>query len=552
MDYLKNYEIWQKRAKDKDIIRQLALMQDDENAKKNAFYKDLEFGTAGLRGTMGAGTNCLNVYTIIKTTQGIADYMKTKGFNVACVTYDSRLNSELFSQTVAQVFASNNIKCHITKGCKPTPFLSYMTRELNCDIGVNVTASHNPKEYNGYKVYGFDGCQITDAAAEEITEYIERVDPFEVKVVSLDDAAASGYVQYVTVDLEERYLSEVEKQSLSRADGIKVAYTPLNGAGYEFVPALLQRRGAQVHTVAEQGFADGNFTTCPYPNPEFPETLTLARKLAEEKNCDIVIGTDPDSDRIGVSVKSEGKFVQLTGNEVGILLCDYILSSLKAQQKLPEHPVIVKTIVTTGLIDRLAADYGAEVVDVLTGFKYIGTVIGKLEQSGERDRYVFGFEESCGYLKGTYVRDKDAVVASMLVAEMAASLKKQGLTLKDRLDALYKTYGKFLHKTFSYRFEGAEGAEEKRRFLENLRRNPVTEIAGSKVVFTRDYLTQTEVDLPKSDVMTFLAENGSKLIVRPSGTEPMVKNYVTVVGTEEENQRAIVNVKSQLDAMYGK
>ncbi len=547
------FEEWLHKATDKTVHNQLLAMRGDKTAINNAFYKNLEFGTAGLRGTMGAGTNCLNVYTIIKTTQGVANCMKAHHNATACVTYDSRLNSPLFGRTVAQVLATNGIKCYITKECQPTPFLSYMVRQLHCDLGINITASHNPSQYNGYKIYDCKGCQLTDDDANEMTGYIEKVDPFGVQLEDFDQLLAQGRIEYTTVELEKQYLDAVMQQNLNAGDGISVVYTPLNGTGHIMVPKVLKTIGVNtISVVPEQSQPDGNFTTCPYPNPEKSEALAYALKLAEQQNSDIVIGTDPDCDRLGVAVRHNGKYQRLTGNEVGVLLCQYILQSLKERNALPDKAIVVKTIVSSTLADKVAEQYGAQVRDVLTGFKYIGNVIAELEEVGQSNRYVFGFEESCGYLKGTYVRDKDAVVAAMLVAEMTATYKKQGKTLVDILNELYDKFGTYEHLTVSYQFEGAEGAKKKDSLLNNIRRDGFESIAQSKVVDTCDYSTQTKYNLPKANVLKYNMANGSQLIIRPSGTEPLIKNYITVSGTKKENKKVLDAIGKQLDSIYKK
>lgn len=433
-----------------------------------------------------------------------------------------------------------------------------MVRRLDCDLGINVTASHNPSAYNGYKVYDNHGCQLTDDAANEVTSYIEQVDMFERPLPKFDDyiktnlrdkkLIVSGIDKLYDGDYADCVLDEV----MYKSRVLNVAYTPLNGAGHRIVPLVLKKGVKNLYVVPEQSYPDGNFTTCPYPNPEKAEAMSLVIKLAEEKKADIAIANDPDSDRLGVAVNDGEKFVRLTGNEVGVLLVDYVLSQLKQNGKLPEDPIIVKTIVTSKMADAVAAKYGVKVVDVLTGFKYIGDVINKLEQKGEKKRFVFGFEESCGYLKGTYVRDKDGVVAAALVAECASYYKRQGKTLLDRMNELYDEFGNYLLETVSYRFEGADGAEVKRQLLDNLRGNPLKEVAGEEVCAYCDFLTQTEYDLPKSNVMRFNCKDGSQLIVRPSGTEPLIKCYITTVGDKQTSKRRLEAIKSCLDKMFAK
>ncbi len=545
------YEEWLKKVTDEDVKRGLAAMADDPERIENCFYKDLEFGTGGLRGELGAGSNCLNIYTIRRVTQGIADSMKHYGQKVACVSCDSRNYSELFKETVAEVFAKNGIKTYITKELMPTPFLSYITRNYQADIGVMITASHNPAKYNGYKVYGSDGCQLTDNAANELIGYIENVDPFEVSTGSLDEYIAAGLVNYVDDAVIEKYLETVFGQHINMADGLDVTYSALNGTGYKLVPEMLRRMNVKtLSLVDEQCHPDGNFPTCSYPNPEKPEALALGIETAKKNRSDILIATDPDADRVGTAVLHGGEYVLLTGNEVGVLLTDYLLSMKKANNTLSPRPVIVKTIVTTDLVRKVAAEYDAEIFDVLTGFKYIGDVIGKLERKGEENRYVLGFEESYGYLSGTYVRDKDAVNASMLVAEMTAYYKKKNMTLVDRLNEIYDRFGYYEHKLISFDFPGADGQAKLSRLLAQLRADLPRELAGRKVVKVIDYLTQTEADLPKSNVLSFTADDGTKLIIRPSGTEPIIKMYLTATKSKHENEEIFAKMQKMLEQIF--
>ena len=545
------YEEWLKKVTDEDVKRGLAAMADDPERIENCFYKDLEFGTGGLRGELGAGSNCLNIYTIRRVTQGIADSMKHYGQKVACVSCDSRNYSELFKETVAEVFAKNGIKTYITKELMPTPFLSYITRNYQADIGVMITASHNPAKYNGYKVYGSDGCQLTDNAANELIGYIENVDPFEVSTGSLDEYIAAGLVNYVDDAVIEKYLETVFGQHINMADGLDVTYSALNGTGYKLVPEMLRRMNVKtLSLVDEQCHPDGSFPTCSYPNPEKPEALALGIETAKKNRSDILIATDPDADRVGTAVLHGGEYVLLTGNEVGVLLTDYLLSMKKANNTLPPRPVIVKTIVTTDLVRKVAAEYDAEIFDVLTGFKYIGDVIGKLERKGEENRYVLGFEESYGYLSGTYVRDKDAVNASMLVAEMTAYYKKKNMTLVERLNEIYDRFGYYEHKLISFDFPGADGQAKLSRLLAQLRADLPRELAGRKVVKVIDYLTQTEADLPKSNVLSFTADDGTKLIIRPSGTEPIIKMYLTAAKSKHENEEIFAKMQKMLEQIF--
>lgn len=547
-NYTKEYKIWLTKATDSSVRESLVKM--DEQEIRNAFSKDLEFGTGGLRGIMSAGTDRMNVYTVYRATEGLAAYMRDNGFTACAVTYDSRLNSQLFSQVVAATLASRGITVYITKECMPTPFLSFMVRYLKCDMGVNITASHNPSEYNGYKAYDSNGCQLTDAAARAVTNCIEAVDMFAEPIPSFDDYLGDKII-YCDDVVEQAYVSAVLNESIGKVEGITAVYTPLNGVGYRIVPNVLKAVGlTDLYTVAEQAYPDGRFTTCPYPNPEKAEALNLAIKLAQEKNADIVIATDPDSDRLGVAVNTGDGFVQLNGNEVGVILSDYILSTLKAQGKLPDNPLIVKTIVTSAMVDAVVKKYGAAVTDVLTGFKYIGDVINKLERNGQEKHYVFGFEESCGYLKGTYVRDKDGVIAAMLVAECASLCKKHGITLVDYVKRLYSEFGNYYLKTISYRFDGVDGGAVKEKLLADLRVKPFEKLGESPIVKTCDYLTQTEFDLPRSNVFRFNSADGSQLIIRPSGTEPLIKCYITTVGNGNQTMERYAAIKSQIDAMF--
>ena len=551
MKEYEKYALWCERVTDKAVKAQLEKMRGDDKAIVNAFYKELEFGTGGLRGELGAGTNCLNIYTIRKVTQGIADCMKKYGYGKVAVSRDSRINSDLFADTAAEVFAVNGITAYITKELMPTPFLSFMTRELGADIGVMITASHNPSKYNGYKVYGSDGCQLTDARATEMTGYIDAVDPFDVRVRPLAECLKEGSVRYIDDALIDRYIAAVKEQCLDSAEGVKAVYTALNGTGYKLVPRILEETGvSEVIKVDEQCRPDGNFPTCPYPNPEKPEALKLGLELAKQRGADILIATDPDADRIGIAAKTDGGYRLLTGNETGVLLTDYIFARRAQNGTLPEKPVLVKTIVTTELGFKVAEKYNPETYDVLTGFKYIGDVIGKLEKKGEAGRFVFGFEESYGCLAGTYVRDKDAIVASMLVAGMAAYYKRAGKTLVDRINELYDLFGTYQHKLVSKEFPGAEGHTKMQTLLENLRKNIPDSLAGSPVTEVVDYLTQDKVDLPRSNVLSFRTESGVRLIVRPSGTEPLIKFYITASRTPDENAVIIASVINWLDKTF--
>ncbi len=552
MNYIDKYNEWCQKVTDIELQRQLRDMSDSE--KQEAFDGDLSFGTAGLRGIMSVGTARMNVYTVYRATEGLARYMDAHGMKSTAITYDSRNNSKRFCELAAATLASHGIKVYLTAECMPTPYLSYMVRELHCDTGVNVTASHNPAEYNGYKVYDATGCQLLDEDAAEVTRYIETVTLFD-RPLPLFEEYEGNLVQYTDRLLEEMYIDRVlqERLTFDLSEDLSVVYTPLNGAGYRIVPETLHRAGLKELTVvAEQEYPDGNFPTCPYPNPEKTETLMLAMKLASEKHADIIIANDPDCDRLGVAAWDGKEYRRLSGNEVGVLLADFVLTELQKANSLPIKPVLVKTIVTTPMLDALAKQFGAEVRDVLTGFKYIGNVINILESQGCADRYLFGFEESCGYLKGSYVRDKDGVIAALLVAECASVLKSRGKTLVSRLEELYQAHGYYFQNTISYRFDGISGAEKKERLLAALRKESFVALGNSPVTETCDFLTQTEYDLPKADVLRLRSADGSQLIIRPSGTEPLIKCYITVKGDKQSNNARYEAIKHAMDEFFAK
>lgn len=543
-NYYEQYLRWVKNAEQPEVKSQLRKMQNDAELIQNCFYKNLQFGTGGLRGIMNAGTNCLNYYTVAKTTQGIANYMTERALNKVAVTYDSRNNSQYFAQTVATVFAANGISVFITSECRPTPFLSFAVRCLSCDIGINITASHNPSEYNGYKVYGSDGCQITDGLADCIAKCIRGVDEFSVLTCQWNKAVADGAIKFVNDSVIAGYLNEVFHQSLFCCSTVKVAYSPLNGAGYVLVPKILKMVGVKhLYSVDKQSYPDGDFPTCPSPNPEKDDAMSLVVQTARDFDCDVAIATDPDCDRAGVFVKHSGKYTRLTGNEVGIVLLDFIISIMG--KSAVRNKILLKTIVTTSLAEKIANNFGIEVINTLTGFKYIGEKITELEKS---DKFLFAFEESCGYLKGNYVRDKDGVLAAMLIAEAVEYHKQKGWTLVDRLNAIYRQYGTYLHQLVSYRFEGESGENRKRQLLLKLRQTGIDMLAGSKVVKTVDFLCQTELSVPKSDVLKFVA-NGAELVIRPSGTEPLIKAYITVC-SDTDAELKIQQINQMLSKMF--
>ncbi len=560
MDYMERYNEWLEKAKeDESIAKELLTVKDDNDAIYDRFYTTLKFGTAGLRGVIGAGTNRMNIYVVRQATQGLANYIKNNiGSGAVAITHDSRINSDIFMNEAARVLAANGLKVYITTELQPTPVLSYLVRSLGCVAGIMVTASHNPAKYNGYKVYGSDGCQMTDVAAGMVYDEIQKLDMFDdIKLCDFDQAIKDGSIEYVKDSVYDAYVEEVEKRQVNvgacKGSDLNVVYTPLNGAGNKLVRRVLGEIGIEnLHIVKEQELPDGNFTTCPFPNPELKEALQKGLELCEEVKADLLLATDPDSDRVSIAARrNDGTYRLYTGNEIGAMLTEYILSSCKALGNLPEKPVVVKTIVTTKIVKAICDKYGCEMRDCLTGFKYIGEIILGLEKNGEDDRFVFGFEESCGYLSGSYVRDKDAVVASQLICEMAAYYKKQGKSLVDVIDGIYAEYGHYLNTTLDFYFEGAAGMDKMNRILDSLRSNAPTEIAGEKVVAVSDYLTHEakdlltgaveHIDLPTSNVLAYTTESGNCAIVRPSGTEPKIKIYITAIAKNFDDAHVITD-----------
>ncbi|MBR1423688.1 MAG: phospho-sugar mutase [Ruminococcus sp.] len=547
------YALWlEKAVDDPDLIEELKSIENDDEAIKDRFYRDLEFGTGGLRGVIGAGAYRLNVYTIRRATQGLADYVNEsfKNGSVA-ISYDSRIKSTKFAQEAAAVLAANGIKVHIYTELMPTPMLSWAVRECGCQAGIMITASHNPAKYNGYKVYGEDGCQITLDVANTVISKINAVEMFGgAKVMDYEEGVKSGMISYIGQKVLEKYFEKVQEQGIHTdlvADsGLKVVYTPLNGTGNKPVREILKRIGIkEVTVVPEQELPDGNFPTCPFPNPEIKEALAKGLELCEKVKPDLLLATDPDCDRVGIAVPDEnGDYVLITGNEVGAMLLKYICQERTALGTMPERPVAVKTIVTTDICKKIAAEYGVELRDVLTGFKFIGEQIGFLEKDGEDSRYIFGFEESYGYLAGSYVRDKDAVVASMLICEMAAFYRTKGISLLNARESLYAQYGNYVHTQSSFQCEGASGMERMKEIMTGLRSDPPKSIGGLKVEKVGDYLASEEkdietgavstIDLPKSDVLAFRLTDGASVIIRPSGTEPKIKAYYTTIGDTRE------------------
>ncbi len=554
MTEMELYKLWCDNAdEDEDLVKELKEIAGDEEAIKDRFYRDLEFGTGGLRGVIGAGAYRLNIYTIRRATQGLADYVNDAFKDAAvAISYDSRIKSDVFAKEAAAVLAANGIKVYIYTELMPTPCLSWAVRACKCQAGIMITASHNPAKYNGYKVYGEDGCQMTIDAANAVTAKIEAVDMFGgAKVMNFDDGVANGMISYISKDIIEAYYAKVLEQGIHTdlvADsGLKVVYTPLNGTGNKPVREILKRIGVkEVTVVPEQENPDGNFPTCPFPNPEIKEALAKGLELCKTVKPDLLLATDPDCDRVGIAVPDDnGDFVLFSGNEVGAMLLKYICQERTALGTMPKDPVAVKTIVSTDICNKIAAEYNVELREVLTGFKFIGEQIGFLEKKGEQDRYIFGFEESYGYLAGSYVRDKDAVVASMLICEMAAFYRTKGITLLKAREDLYEQYGNYLHSQKSFQCEGASGMERMKEIMTDLRTNVPSEIGGLKVLVFGDYMAsqetelasgkKTEIKLPKSDVLAFRLEQGASVILRPSGTEPKIKAYYTTIGEKRED-----------------
>ena len=545
------YERWLSDAvEDPDLGVELRGIANNDNEIYERFYRELEFGTAGLRGVIGAGTNRMNIYTVRKATQGLADYLNAK-YPAPCVVicYDSRIKSDLFAKEAARVLAGNGVAVRLFEELAPVPVLSFAVKHLVCQAGIMVTASHNPAKYNGYKCYGPEGYQMTDDDANAVTECIRKLDLFtDIRLADFDAAVADGRITMVGEDVMDIFLSTIALQQINPGicaqSDLKVIYSPLNGAGNKPVRKILERIGlSQVTVVPEQELPDGNFPTAPFPNPEMRQTFELALKMAETEEPDLLLATDPDCDRVGIAVRQNGEYVLLTGNETGCLLLHYILSCRAEQGTLPADPVVIKTIVTSDLAARIAEKFGADMRNVLTGFKYIGEQIVELEQAGTPERFQFGFEESYGCLAGTHARDKDAVVASMLICEMAAYYKTKGLSLLEVLHLLYHEHGVYRHLLVNVQFEGAQGMAAMDTIMKNLRAKPPKTVGGLKVLAVADYDSSERrtadgsvevLTLPRANVLVFELENHASLIVRPSGTEPKIKGYVTATGATLE------------------
>ena len=556
MDYADNYESWLEALNDENIpydmkelmsIRsELMKMAQDDAMKEDAFYRELDFGTAGLRGVLGAGTNRMNSFTVAKATQGLANYVlnnyEGERRSVA-ISYDSRNGSENFARVAARVMAASGVKAYIYKELMPTPCLSFAVRELKCAAGIMVTASHNPPEYNGYKVYNEEGCQITSKAASDIVDEIKKVDIFTgVKVVSFEKGISDRLISYISDSVYDKFIEHVLSQSHLFGEkidkNVSIIYSPLNGTGLKPVVRALSESGYDnIFVVPEQKDPNGDFPTCHFPNPENRDTMELGIKYAKERGADILIATDPDADRCGIAIKSKnGDYALLSGNEIGIMLIDYLCARRQAAGKMPANPLVVKSIVTSDMVDEVAASYGVKTVTVLTGFKYIGEVLAKLEREGREDDYILGFEESYGYLSAGYVRDKDAVDAAFLIAEMFAYYKTNGISIEERLNSLYEKFGYRVNPVRSYQYEGSAGLKKMNEIMENLRRG-VDAFGDYKVLETIDY-DKGIGDMPKANVLQYKLTDKASVIIRPSGTEPKIKVYVSTVGNSREDAEA--------------
>ena len=546
------YERWLKAdLQDVDLHTELQRIKGDEDAIKDRFAVSLHFGTAGLRGTIGAGTNRMNIWVVRQATQGVADWVKTQGgTQTVAISYDSRIKGNLFAMDAAGVLAANGIKVRIYDALMPVPALSFATRYYHCNAGIMITASHNPAKYNGYKAYGPDGCQMTDDAAAVVYDSIQKTDVLTgARYMSFAEGVEKGLIRFVGDDCKEAFYQNVEacqvRPGLCKEAGLKLVYSPLNGTGLVPVTRVLRDIGiSDLTIVPEQEYPNGYFTTAPYPNPEIRQALEKGLELAKEEEADLMLATDPDADRVGIAMRcADGTYELVTGNEMGVLLLDYICAGRIEKETMPKNPVAVMSIVSTPLAVRVAEHYGVELRQVLTGFKWIGDQIAGLEKEGETDRFIFGFEESYGYLAGPYVRDKDAVVASMLICEMAAYYRSKGSSIKQRLEEIYQQYGRYLNQVDSFEFPGLSGMEKMSEIMESLRKNPLTEIAGVKVVQVTDYEEPEKTGFPKANILIYALEDGSGVVVRPSGTEPKIKIYFTTKGQD------LAEAKAKKDAL---
>ncbi len=550
--YMDDYKRWlEADLEDPALVSELKAISGDENEIKERFAVSLAFGTAGLRGILGAGTNRMNIYVVRQATQGLANWVKTQGGNqLVAISYDSRINSDVFAKTAACVLAANGIQVRIYDALMPVPALSFATRYYGANAGIMVTASHNPAKYNGYKAYGPDGCQMTDDAAAIVYAEIQKTDVLTgAKLMGFAEGMEKGLIHYVGEDCKEALYDAIKARSvrpgLCKTAGLKLVYSPLNGSGLVPVTRVLRDIGIDdITVVPEQQYPDGNFPTCPYPNPEIFEALRLGLELAKKSGADLMLATDPDADRVGIAIRCpDGSYELVSGNEVGVLLLDYICAGRIENGTMPKNPVAVKSIVSTPLADAVAAHYGVELRSVLTGFKWIGDQIAALEAAGEVDRFIFGFEESYGYLAGPYVRDKDAVIGSMLICEMAAYYRSIGSSIKERLEAIYAQYGRYLNKVDSFEFPGLSGMDKMAAIMNGLRENPPAEIGGDAVIKVMDYKNTKQTGLPAANVLIYSLESGATVVVRPSGTEPKIKTYFTTLGKD------LAQAQAQKDAL---
>ncbi len=559
--YQDDYKRWlDAELIDFDLKKELLDIADDDNAIKERFAVALQFGTAGLRGTLGAGTNRMNIWVVRQATQGVADWVKTQGGNqTVAISYDSRLKGWNFARDAAGVLAANGINVRIYDELMPVPALSFATRYYNCNAGIMITASHNPAQYNGFKAYGPDGCQMTDDAAAVVYDSIQKTDVLTgAKYMSFAEGVEQGLIKFVGEDCKDALYAAIEERQvrpgLCKSAGLKLVYSPLNGTGLVPVTRVLKDMGiSDITIVKEQEYPNGYFTTCSYPNPEIFAALEKGLELAKETGADLMLATDPDADRVGIAMKCpDGTYELVSGNEMGVLLLDYIAAGRIEKGTMPQNPVAVMSIVSTPLADKVAEHYGVELRHTLTGFKWIGDQIAQLEAAGEVDRFIFGFEESYGYLAGPYVRDKDAIIGSMLICEMAAYYRSIGSSIKERLEEIYKQYGRYLNKVDSFEFPGLSGMDKMAGIMNDLRTNPPKDFAGRKVVTVTDYAEPEKTGLPKANVLIYGLEDGASVVVRPSGTEPKIKAYYTTEGADlaeaEKEKEELANALAPLFA----
>ena len=559
--YKDEYRRWCRQVKEDYLLEELNAIKDNDREIEDRFLLNLEFGTAGLRGVLGAGTNRMNIYTVAKATQGLANYLLSEEEHPkVAISYDLRNRSREFAKISARVLAANGIKVYIYSTLMPVPMLSFAVRNTGSSAGIMVTASHNPAKYNGYKVYGPDGCQMTSESADKVLGEINKLDIFkDIKKVDFEKALEEKTIEYTPDSVINAYyewcLGQMMRKDIFKKEPLQLVYTPLNGAGNLPVRHVLKTAGLEnISVVKEQEMPNGNFPTCPYPNPEIKEAMALGLEQAKREKADILIATDPDCDRVGIAVKEAEDYIMLTGNQVGILLVDYIAKTRKELGTLPENPILVKSIVTSSLADRVAKSHGVETVNVLTGFKYIGDTIKKLEEKGEKDRFILGFEESYGYLVGTEVRDKDAVVATLIICEMAAYYRSIGSSVYKALQEIYQKFGFYLNKVDLYTFEGLRGMDKMKEIMSALRANPLMKLGDYEVEAREDYKTLvhkdektgrvTDIKLPSSNILVYMLQGGHQVIIRPSGTEPKIKVYYSIKG---KDRREADMIKADID-----